>query len=251
MSAAIATMSKDRLADYVRESYADHARGVISDDELLLRDAAIVARREQLNTMSRDGLPVSAMRVRRPRRTPEDRRGRLSVRRRIAASGLLPPCILHRVTVGEAAVLSVMAGDIWRTGKCDACVDALEARSHTSRSVVVRARRIAVELGMFHAQERRVTGRKNLPTVFTIARGSALGRDLAGWLARRPSATTSSPRAIGCQNGSATDNLVRKKGRSSGKRVSAKPSSSRLPGSLEAWRLRLPRQTQKRLSGPP
>ena len=108
-----------------------------------------------------------------PRKRPRecrspDRQRSLERRRRLAASGPLPPGSACQFTVGELAALRII-GDEWRThGRCALFIDAIAARAGVSRSTVKNAIRRAREVGLISVEERRVTAFRNDSNVVRV-----------------------------------------------------------------------------------
>src|SRR4051795_4140848 len=111
---------------------------------------------------------------RRPQRSP-DRQRSLERRRKLAASGPMPPALAARFTTGELAVLKIVADEVRTKGACVLSVAEMAARSGTSESTVRRAFRAAV--GLMTVQERRVPFRPNLTNVIRI-----VSREWLAWI---------------------------------------------------------------------
>src|SRR5215210_413094 len=109
-------------------------------------------------------------------RTPES----LARRRRWVAGGLLPPALASRFTAAETAVLSVVATEVLRHGRCTLVIEHMAALAGVGRSTVKRALRAAQELGLLRIEERRLTAWRNAPNVLTIT-----SAEWAGWLRMR------------------------------------------------------------------
>lgn len=105
-----------------------------------------------------------------PPRLPPRPRSSASVERRRSwtTSGRLPPAIAARVTAGEAAVLSVIAVEVRRSGDCRWPVGKIAAVAGVSASTVKRAVRVARELGLVAVEERRVSAWRNDSNVLRI-----------------------------------------------------------------------------------
>ncbi|WP_174804959.1 hypothetical protein [Methylobacterium oxalidis] len=132
-------------------------------------------------------------------------------RRRLAASGPMPPALAARFTTGEAAVLRIVGDECRDKGRCVLPLDAIAARAGVGRTTAQNALRLARRLGMIEIEERRLTGAKNLPNRVTV-----IDREWRQWLTR-------GPKGIGFKNLSTTEiNGFRK-----GEAVAA--SQSRLP----------------------
>jgi hypothetical protein len=89
-------------------------------------------------------------------------------RRSWAACGHLPPQIAARFTVGEAAVLAVIAVEVRTKGSCRLHNGHLAALAGVSVTVAKNAIREARELGLLHVQERRLTAWRNDSNVITV-----------------------------------------------------------------------------------
>jgi hypothetical protein len=89
-------------------------------------------------------------------------------RRRWAASGALPPALASRFTLAEQAVLSVVAAEHLKHGRCTLVLDHIGALAGVGRSTVKRALRAAQGLGLMRIEERRLSAWRNAPNVITI-----------------------------------------------------------------------------------
>lgn len=81
----------------------------------------------------------------------------LERRRSWTASGRLPPSVAARFTPGEAAVLTVVAVEVRRSGDCRWPHGRIAAVAGVSVSTVRRALRQARALGLITVEERRLT----------------------------------------------------------------------------------------------
>src|SRR3954471_21862132 len=115
-----------------------------------------------------------------PRRVGSRPRSSASLerRRRWAGSGALPPGLASRFTLGEAAVLAVIAAEQLRHGRCTLTNEHLAALAGVSRTTVKRALRAA--RGLIRVEERRVSAWRNKPNISTI-----LSAEWLTWLKRR------------------------------------------------------------------
>jgi hypothetical protein len=78
-------------------------------------------------------------------------------RRRWAVSGWLPPQVASRFTTAEAAVLSVIACEVVKHGRCTLVLDHIGALAGVSRSTVKRALHAAQGLALVRVEEQRVS----------------------------------------------------------------------------------------------
>lgn len=118
-------------------------------------------------------------------------------RRRLAASGPLPPALAARFTTSESAVMRIVGDECREKGRRVLPIDAIAARAGVGRTTVQNAIRLARHLGMIEVEERRQTGAKNLPNRITV-----VDREWRQWLARGPK------KGIGFKNLSTTETQV-------------------------------------------
>lgn len=121
---------------------------------------------------------------RRPQRPPV-RAQAIERRRRIAASGPLPPKLAALFTIAELAVLGIVGDEVRRHGRCDRSLDELAARAGCSRSSAKNAIRAARTHGLIRVEHRPRPGRKHLPNAVEI-----VDRGWRAWLKRGRSAGT-------------------------------------------------------------
>ena len=113
-----------------------------------------------------------------PHRRSPDRQRSLARRRRLAASGPMPPALAAHFTTGQLSVLRIVSDEIRDRRRCTLCNDEIAARAGVSRRHAQGAIREAERLGLAHVQERRLTGTRNDTNVVTIISGEWLA-----WLA--------------------------------------------------------------------
>src|SRR5829696_6733276 len=109
-------------------------------------------------------------------------------RRRLAASGALPPALAARFTLAETAVLAVVAAEVLRHSHCTLTVGQIAALAGVSETTVRNALRAARGLGLLTIEERRLTAWRNAPNVVRI-----ISREWLGWLRLR------APKRGGCK----------------------------------------------------
>ena len=183
------------LDDLSRLIWRGLSAGVIGDDEAqrlaerihtrrMLNNATSVAGEPQRLPAGSTGRPSIFGPPRRPQRPPS-RSQAIGRRRRIAASGAMPPAIAARFTVAEQAVLSVVASEVKHKDRCSLCLDALAARAGCCRTSAKNALRAAARLGFITVIHRPRRGQKNLPNVIEI-----VSADWQTWLKRGPSRPT-------------------------------------------------------------
>jgi hypothetical protein len=105
-------------------------------------------------------------------RTPEskspDRRCSIERRRRLAASGPMPPTLACQYTVGELAVLRIVGDEIHSKGTCDRSLNEIAARAGVCRKLAQLTLRLAARDGLVTIERRPRPGRKNLSNVVRI-----------------------------------------------------------------------------------
>jgi hypothetical protein len=159
-----------------------HGEGHIADvdaeavsEALQARRATIAARRApQALPQPRPalGLPRHARKPRSP-----DRQASLERRRRQAMSGAVPAKIAAAFTLGELAVLSVIARQCQRGGTCSLPIDALAALAGVSRTTAQNTLRQARLLGLLEVKERR---RRGLPSLTNVIK--LISKEWSAWL---------------------------------------------------------------------
>ena len=165
-----------------RALWAAHAAGQCSDEDATRLDAAIQVRRllerATRGAVGGQGPLKTALPRRRPQRPPV-RSVAVERRRRLAASGPMPPALAARFSTGELAALRIVADEVQAQGRCELCLDAIAARAGVCRSTARNALAQARRLGMLERQERRRAGANSLTNVVTI-----VDREWLAWLMR-------------------------------------------------------------------
>jgi hypothetical protein len=147
--------------DYLcRQVWAAYAAGELTDDEAQTLD-------EMARDRRRPQRSAPPPRPKRPPRSP-DRQRSLERRRRLSAAGMMPPGLALKFTVGERAVLYVIATEVSRRGRCDLYVDQLAAFAGVSRSTAKNAIRVARKLGVIEVELWKQAPDWNGPNRITI-----------------------------------------------------------------------------------
>jgi hypothetical protein len=115
-------------------------------------------------------------------------------RRRLAASGPMPPALAARFTTAELAALKIISDDVRKSGVCVLPIDAIAARAGISRTSAQNAIRQACRLGMLERQERRRAYDRSLPSILRV-----VDREWSAWLRY-------GPKGGGLKSSSTTDN---------------------------------------------
>lgn len=121
--------------------------------------------------------PAPGARPRRAHRNPE----RVARRRRLAASGPMPPALAAAFTTSELAVLRIIGDECRQHGACEASLGEIAARAGVGRTSVQNAVRAARRAGLIAVEERRRSAWRNDPNRITIA-----SPEWSTWLQRGP-----------------------------------------------------------------
>ena len=126
-----------------------YANGELTDDEA--QSLAELARDRQ-----RPKPPFKPLPPPQPRRAPRspDRQRSLERRRRLSAAGMMPPGLAAQFTVGERAVLYVIAQEVKLRGQCDLYINQIAAFAGVCRTTARNAQRMAKRLGLIQVDER-------------------------------------------------------------------------------------------------
>jgi hypothetical protein len=146
----IAIAHPDELDRITRDMWVDHTNGLLTENEMEWLDEAARTRREAIQPRPAGPrprtptTPKNAPRspARRPPRSP-DKQASVRRRRRLAASGPLPPELASDFTTCELAALAIMSQEVVKHGTCSLPVAAIAAIAGTCPSVVQDARRKA------------------------------------------------------------------------------------------------------------
>jgi hypothetical protein len=106
-------------------------------------------------------------------RAPES----LERRRRWVASGLMPPQVACQFTMGEGAVLAVIAAEVSKRGRCTLTIGHIAAVAGVCRSTVKNAVRQAGALGLIRSEEWRLSAWRSAPNTVTI-----ISAEWSAWL---------------------------------------------------------------------
>ncbi len=136
-----------------------YAAGQIGEDDAQALSNLIEARK---------ALPASPAPARRSVGSRPRSDASLDRRRSWAAAGRLPPQLAARFTVGEQAVMGVIAAETTARGDCRLHVDHIAALAGVGRSTVKRALRQAHALKLIRIEERRLTAWRNDSNVVRI-----------------------------------------------------------------------------------
>jgi hypothetical protein len=184
VEAAKAAPHSCALDEVARLLWRAPAEGKMDDAAAAAVSEAISGRRRAFATGQGFACPscqTAASGPRRAGRRPRNRRASVERRRRQAMSGAMPPALAARFTMGEAAVLAVVARTCQRMQVCILPLDAIAALAGVERTTAKNAMREARRLGLIEVRERRIPGQKSLTNVVKI-----IAPDWLAWLRHRP-----------------------------------------------------------------
>jgi len=226
----IAIARAEELDCIVRDMWTDHTNGRLTENDMEALDEAARARREALQPRRTETRPKPRAAAssapwgpsRRPQRSPDKQRS-IERRRRLVASGPLPPAIAARFTWGEIAVMRIVGDECRAKGFCDLHIDAIAGRAGVHRTTVQNALREAQGKGevpgspIITDQERRRPGQRSLTNVI-----HNISKEWRDWLTK----------GAGFKKPSTTD-------------TSIKTTSTQKPGSVPGYRAS-PREASRR-----
>lgn len=170
LATATATARTFKQIDVLsRTLWRAHGEGLISDSAAQAAAEALQARKSLFRDTHTGGPQkrVGGLPRRAAPRSP-DREKSMRRRRACAMSGAVPAAIASAFTVGELAVLSVVAGQARKTGDCRLPIDAVAALAGVCRRTAQGALRRAAAMGLVHIHERPRQGAKHLSNVVTV-----------------------------------------------------------------------------------
>ena len=178
IEAAITTASKSLALDEVsRFLWRGHAEGALDDAEADQLSRMIEARRAAFRNFKPRSERQTANA--RPRScVSPDRAKSLARRRRLVTSGAVPPNIACSFTMGELAVLTIIAREC-QSGRnaCTWFMDRIAAVAGVSRTTARNAIRQAQTLGLISVEERRCTAWRSDSNIIRIT-----GPEWRSWL---------------------------------------------------------------------
>jgi hypothetical protein len=165
--AAIEAAHYPQLNELGREVWAAWSAGTLTDAEAQEAAERIQARRVLAPVPIAPPERPSVFPKHRTQRSP-DRQRSIERRRRLAASGPMPPQLAAHFTTSELAVLRIVGDECRRHGLCSLHIDAIAARAGVCRTTAKNAIREARALGFVTLEERRRRGQPSLTNLIRI-----------------------------------------------------------------------------------
>jgi len=201
----------DELSRLVSRSWGG---GTISDDDATCLWEYILGRRPQPSAgrqKTLPGLPLPEPNVRRvghfPKRRAQrspDKQASYDRRHRLAYSGVMPRHLAARWTIGEMAVMRVVADEYLRVGRCDLTLDEIAPRAGVCRKTARRAMEKARDQHLISIEVRPVSGQKHLPNLVKI-----ISFEWLKWLRRPKDKLNQSIEPIGGHSVAPTDKILK------------------------------------------
>jgi hypothetical protein len=168
--AAIDAARYPQLNELGREVWAAWSAGTLSDAEAQEAAERIQARRRVAPVPTAPPERRSVFPKHRTQRSP-DRQRSIERRRRLAASGPMPPQLAAYFTTGELAVLRIVGDECRAHGLCSLHIDAIAARAGVCRTTAQNAMREARALGLVTVEERRRRGQPSRTNLVRVISG--------------------------------------------------------------------------------
>ena len=182
------TRSLAQLDGLAKDLWTAWGAGRLVDDEAQRLGEALEAKRREVRGLDTVAVRAPAVPRTRPSYFPPrrpcvspDRAASRVRRRRLAASGPMPPALAAMFTTGELAALHIVAAEVRLRGACAITLGEIAARAGVCVTHARNAIRAAARAGLVTIEERRRYKRPNLANVVRI-----VSREWAQWIERRP-----------------------------------------------------------------
>jgi hypothetical protein len=165
LAAAIEGSHPRQFDQLSRQLWQAHAAGHIDDAAAQRLADTMHTTRLPRRALPHPGFAPRGFMRAREQRSP-DRTASILRRRRLAASGPMPPTLAAGFTTGQMAVLRIAADEVAAHGFCDRSLAELAARAGVCRKLAQMTIRPAA--GLIAVQRRPRPGRKNLTNIVKI-----------------------------------------------------------------------------------
>lgn len=169
-----------QLDAVARSIWIEHGNGYLTDSQAEELNGEVVKFRTSpapfVTALGSVALTVVGTAKRARRVKPADARERM---RSAAFGGWLPRTLAAMFTIGELAVLSVIAREVAERGFCDLHVGSIAYRAGVSERTVRNARHVAVERGLLSCYQRG-NSKNGLANLIRIT-----SKEWLAWLAKR------------------------------------------------------------------
>lgn len=181
-----------KLDEFSHAIWAEWGAGRLTDEQVSSLAEGIQARRREVRGVDTVAVRAPAVAAAAKaqgrashfppkRKAPVSPNRRLSIerRRRLAASGPMPPALACMFTTGELAALRIVADEARDRGFCALTLGEIAGRAGIGITTARNALRYAAGQGLVTIEERRRDKRPNLPNVVRI-----VSREWVNWIKR-------------------------------------------------------------------
>lgn len=173
----------DDLAKTLWKAYGE---GAMTDHEAECLASLVEDRRREIRPQDRTAVRAPAVpRIAasffppKRRAVSPDRVASMERRRRLAASGPMPPALAAHYTTGQMAVFRIVADEVRQRGTCAITLGEIAARAGVGITTARDAIRAGAFDGILIIEERRRRGGPNLPNIVRI-----ISREWSNWVKR-------------------------------------------------------------------
>ena len=174
----------DELA---RDLWQAYGAGKLSDLDAENLAARIEDKRREIRPQDRTAvrapsvprIAASFFPAKRRRSVSPDRVASMERRRRLAASGPMPPALAAHYTTGQMAVFRIVADEVRQHGACSITLGEIAARAGVGTTTARDAIRAGAFDGILVIEERRRRGAPNLPNLVRV-----VSREWSNWIKR-------------------------------------------------------------------
>jgi hypothetical protein len=156
--------------EFLRTIYRALGTGQLSEDQAQELDELVRPSRQPVAAVLAAPPPKRYFIQRSAEQRSPNRRASIERRRLHAASGMLPPSIAANYTVGEQAVLRVVADEWLAHGVCDLSRNEIASRAGVSHALAKRTLLMVERHGLISVKRRPRSGRKHLTNITHIVR---------------------------------------------------------------------------------
>jgi hypothetical protein len=183
-----AAKTPDDLDQLALTMWRGYGEGVISEEDATFLGTCIDRQRPRWGALKPAGKVLGRLASQftprqRPRLSDPQRKAARERRRVLGGSAVLPPNLRCHYTLGQMAVLAIVAGECKHHGICDLPIDKIAALAGCCRTTVQTTLHEARRLFQLRITERPQWGRKSLTNVVEI-----ISLEWLSWIRRGPTA---------------------------------------------------------------
>ena len=176
-----------QVDELARDLWKAHAAGALSDGDAQTTAEVLEVRRREIRPVDRTAvraphvprIAASFFPPKRRRAVSPDRVASMERRRRLAASGPMPPALASHYTTGQMAVFRIVADAVRQHGQCAMTLGEIAGRAGVGVTTARDAIRAGAFDGILVIEERRRRGAPNLPNIVRV-----ISREWSNWIKR-------------------------------------------------------------------